>query len=254
MDWTRAFYHKQAAWSNAYPGEITAWHRARAQRVREVIGAAPKNILELGAGSGQDALALAELGYDIVAVEREPLLTARFQQLLAQRPPRGHVRVIEDDFYRVTLPQGHFDAVCYWDGFGIGTDADQRRLLKRIRRWLKPEGLALLDIYTPWHASLSAGYSETIGQARRTYGFDAEHCRWLDTWTHEGESVTQSLRCYSPADLRLLLEGTGLTLVQIWPGGKRDYTTGRFYPTAPLAEAMWYTAVLQPAHTKEAIP
>jgi len=38
---------------------------------------------------------------------------------------------------------GPFDAVCYWDGFGIGDDQDQRRLLRRIAGWLAPDGRAL---------------------------------------------------------------------------------------------------------------
>jgi hypothetical protein len=34
---------------------------------------------------------------------------------------------------------------------------------------------------------------------------------------HEDYVVTQSLRCYSPADLYLLLEGTGLSVVDVEP-------------------------------------
>ncbi|MEZ4863671.1 MAG: hypothetical protein R3C14_20285 [Caldilineaceae bacterium] len=34
---------------------------------------------------------------------------------------------------------------------------------------------------------------------------------------NEFQAITQSLRCYLPADLRLLLEGTGLTLHSVAP-------------------------------------
>jgi hypothetical protein len=31
-----------------------------------------------------------------------------------------------------------FDVVCYWDGFGVGTDQDQRHLLQSMRLSLNP--------------------------------------------------------------------------------------------------------------------
>lgn len=142
-----------------------------------------------------------------------------------------------------------FDVVCYWDGFGIGTDADPRKLLKRISGWLRPGGCALIDVYTPWFWAARAGTEQQIRDITRRYGFDTQNCRMLDTWwrTESPEApVTQSLRCYSPADLRILLEGTGLALKDVKPGGTID-TSGRFLPEASLAEAMDYTAILVPS-------
>ncbi len=70
-----------------------------------------------------------------------------------------------------------------------------------------------------------------------------------DRWWRPGreaESITQSLRCYTPADLRLLLEGTGLALVELRPGGMVDLQRGRYVPVVPLAQAMSCTALLRP--------
>ncbi|MFN5457566.1 MAG: hypothetical protein ACK5BX_41150, partial [Bradyrhizobium sp.] len=41
------------------------------------------------------------------------------------------MRRLADRDYTIELA-GRFDVVCYWDGFGIGSDADHRRLLRRI--------------------------------------------------------------------------------------------------------------------------
>ncbi|WP_235472390.1 class I SAM-dependent methyltransferase, partial [Ardenticatena maritima] len=103
----------------------------------------------------------------------------------------ARVKVIEADFYQVALPEDGFNAVCYWDGFGIGTDEEQRKLLWRIWSWLRPDGVALIDVYTPWHAAKSSGHGWQVGRARREYGFDGENCRWIDRWWLEetGESV-----------------------------------------------------------------
>ncbi len=250
--WTRRFYAKQAAWSRVYYGPVHAAARARARWVRTVIGPPPQRVLELGAGGGQDAVALAALGYEVWAVEQVPGLAQHIRDL-ARLHGQPRVRVLQADFYRVALPTAAFDAVGYWDGFGIGTDADQRRLLRRIRAWLRPHGVALIEVYTPWHAARSAGHGGRVGRAYRQYAFDGEHNRWLDRWwlPETGEQVTQSLRCYAPADLRLLLEGTGLTLVQIHPGGRMDEAWTRFLPHAALEEAMSYVAVLRPGSHPE---
>ncbi|RME10349.1 MAG: class I SAM-dependent methyltransferase [Ardenticatenia bacterium] len=244
--WARRFYAKQAEWSGVYWGDVEVRHRRKAKRVRGVIGTPPKRVLELGAGGGQDAIALSEEGYDVVAVEQEPLLVEHIRRLLRQHSG-ARVKVIKADFYQVTLPEQSFDAVCYWDGFGIGTDAEQRKLLQRIWSWLRLDGVALIDVYTPWNAAKSAGYGWRVGRAKREYKFDGENCRWIDRWWLEetGESVEQSLRCYSPADLRLLLEGTGLVLERVEAGGMMDYENRQFIETAPLEQAMWYMAVLR---------
>jgi len=242
------FYGKQAAWSGAYRGDVQDRHRRKAAWARTIIGEPPGRILELGAGGGQDAIALAEEGYEVTAVELEPLLAQRIRALL-RKHPQANVSVIEADFYRVSLPEHSFDAVCYWDGFGIGTDEEQRNLLERIRRWLRPDGVALIDVYTPWHAARSAGHGWRVGSAWREYGFDGVGCRWIDRWRSDetGEEIEQSLRCYSPADLKLLLDGTGLELVDVRPGGMMDYENHRYVAEAPLEKAMWYVAILKPA-------
>jgi len=249
--WTRDFYAKQAEWSGVYYGDVTPWHRRKVAKVQTVLGPPPKRILELGAGGGQHAIALAELGYEVVAVEQVPRLVQHIHALRRQHP-QAQVDVVEGDFYQVDLPEGVFDGVCYWDGFGVGTDDEQRALLRRIYRWLKPEGRAWIDVYTPWHAAKSAGHGGQVGRAKRVYGFDGAGCRWIDRWWLEetGEVIEQSLRCYSPADLRLLLEGTGLVLVDVEPGGMMDYEHGRYVEPVPLEQAMWYVAMLRPIKGK----
>lgn len=66
-----------------------------------------------------------------------------------------------------------------------------------------------------------------------------------DTYrTADGLDHTQSLRCYSPADLQLLLHGTGLQLLDIRPGGHYDPHAGVWTPQVRLAECLSWTATL----------
>jgi hypothetical protein len=136
----------------------------------------------------------------------------------------------------------------YWDGFGIGTDADQRRLLERIRGWLKPTGFVLIDIFTPWYWAEVAGARHEDTSWIREYGFDGEGCRMLDTWWGKAEPkhrLTQSLRCYSPADLALLLEGTGLRTLRLESGGRFDQDSSTYAENVPLNRAMTYKVWLR---------
>jgi len=248
--WVRDFYAKQDEWAGVSRDPITDAHRRNADLVHRLTGGKIGRVLELGAGGGQNAAALADLGYSVTAIELVPSVAQNAIELAAQ-PRKGHLRVIVGDFCDVELP-GRFDVVCYWDGFGVGSDDDQRRLLKRVADWLAPEGFALIEVYTPsyWSGIARSGMAgretEFEGVCRR-YGFDAAGSRMLDSWWpvgREGEAVTQSLRCYSPADFQLLLKDTGLSLESVEPRGAYDPVQDRFIEDAPLVESMQYLAKL----------
>ena len=73
--------------------------------------------------------------------------------------------------------------ICYFDSFGIGTDEDQRRLLKRIRSWLKPNGCVIIEIGATWYwAGVAKGRSMDLGACYRQYDFDAPNSRLIDSW------------------------------------------------------------------------
>jgi len=141
-------------------------HRERASVVQALV-APPARVLELGAGGGQTAAALADLGYDVVANELLPEIAAR-AQALAEVPRSGMMTVLQGNFYDIE-PGGTFDVISYWDGFGIGRDADQRALLHRMREWLFEGGRALIEIYTPWYWANAAGRTMTMGRASPDY-------------------------------------------------------------------------------------
>jgi SAM-dependent methyltransferase len=245
MAWVKSFYEKQHLWSNVYAGDIEAWHRDKAKTILLTDHKPPYRILELGCGGGQIAVSLAALGHDVVAIDMSSAAILNARRLAASHPD-VRISFVEGDFYSFN-PEGHFDVICYFDGFGIGSDAAQQRLLHRVASWLGTEGKAFIEVYTPWYWSSVAGTSMEWPDASRRYNFDNAESRLLDTWWQTGYPdtvVTQSLRCYSPKDLEDLLNGVGLKLLTLLPGDSYDHETQTYHPIAPLEEAMRYTAIL----------
>lgn len=218
------------------------------QKLDRLVEHPGKKILELGGGKGYFAVAAAKQGYDVTVIELVDEAAHYIRQLAEEQNVRERLTILNGDFYTEEIPEV-FDVVCYWDGFGIGSDADQQKLLNRVQRWMKPTGMALLDIYTPWYWAKVAGQEMHLGgNVVRKYGFDAIGCRMLDTWWNMGdtaESATQSLRCYSPADFSLLIDNLDLTMVECEAGGAMDYDHGIYTEKAPLHEALSYLVKLK---------
>lgn len=215
------------------------------EKIERLADKPVKKILELGGGKGYFAVAAAIRGYEVTVVELIDEAAQYIHKLAEKYRVSERITIINEDFYTAKI-EDVFDAVCYWDGFGIGSDAEQQTLLNRIQHWLKPNGIALIDIYTPWFWAKVAGQEMLVAEnVVRKYDFDALNCRMLDTWWNKkdgSETVTQSLRCYSPADLNLLIHDLHLTLVHCEPGGAMDYEKGIYTEKAPLNEALSFLA------------
>ena len=221
MGWIKGFYDQAGIWWGPDP-QAAGVHPARVQTVRRLCGVQAKRILELGAGTGATAAALADAGYDVVAVDLSE--RSAYGRDVAAKQHRGSLRIVQADFFTIQL-DGLFDVICCWETFGLGADADQRRLLGRMSGdWLAPGGCVLMDVYSPFRPARDAGSEERLPPLPGVPGsvemierchFDPIHCRWTDEWIpvlEPDKALAQTIRCYSPADLLLLLAGTGLSL------------------------------------------
>lgn len=227
------FFSTTGKWWGQAEGKITSDDYERLAIIKRLAGPPPKRILELGSSYGNTAAVCAQAGYDVVGVELSDRLD--FSQTYQKQKYPGSLKFIKEDFYHFVTPQP-FDLVCYWNGFGIGTDEDLRRLLKKIaHEWLAPSGCALIDIQNPfvWNswsgdtesklADPEAGYPHNV---REIIAFDQENNRFTDTWwiTEKPEAkVSQTMRCFTPADFRLLAKDTGLTVSTIEPLKPTDH-------------------------------
>lgn len=252
MDWVLDFYSRQhTALAHEGAEDSVAYCAEKMSVINRLIPKPGTTLLELGAGNGMNANACANLGFTVTALELIPECCERINKHLSSfGTTRGSVRVVQGDFFKVDLCD-EYDLVTYWDGFGTGTDDDQIRLLKRISNWMKPDGRALIEIYSPLYASRSSGRKMQFKTCEREYGFDAKNARWLDTWSFDdGTVLTQSLRTYLPPDLRLLLRETDLVIEQIQPFDAWDWETESLAKNAPIESAISYVVCLERAtHT-----
>ena len=136
----------------------------------------------------------------------------------------GRLVPVEGDVYTVDLP-GSYDLVFYWDGFGVGEDEDQVRLLSRVKDWLAPGGRAVVDVFNPYfwvtQHRTSAVYQAMNGETwERRIEFDFRACRLVDHWTNLDDPAvaprSQSLRCYAPADFFTLVAAAGLEPIALF--------------------------------------
>lgn len=138
-------------------------------------------------------------------------------------PHEGSIEFVRADFYTVEFGRV-FDVVCYWDGFGVGSDDDQIRLLRRIAHdWLGPDGRAIIEVFDPagWAAddglveikepAPERGYEHRLGHCR---SFEAATSTAVDAWWEVGSAqiYAQRLRCYEHDEFVELARRGGLTL------------------------------------------
>ena len=157
-----------------------------ADGLRWLLGDAPRRVVDLGAGTGRLAVALAALGHDVVAVEPDD----RMRAIAA-----GHVEALAGSAEAIPLPDASADAVLAaqaWHWF------DHERALAEIGRVLRPGGMLGLvwnmrETREPWVARLGeiAGgedhsFDDTapvqfhVGDGWRTEGRWFHHTQTLD--------------------------------------------------------------------------
>jgi len=166
-----------------------------------LVGAAPKDVLDLGAGTGKLTRQLVARGHRVTAVEPSREMSAQLSAVLPSVPT--HVAGAE----AIPLPDASFDVVTVAQAFHW---FDQARALPEIARVLRPHGVLALvwnirDDSEPWVARLSAvigseqsddpGVEEAIAPYR-LFG-PVEHRSFRHACRHDRDSLLELVQSRS---------------------------------------------------------
>jgi SAM-dependent methyltransferase len=105
---------------------------------------APSRILDLGCGHGRHSLELARRGHAVLGLDR----VAGFLALARAAAEREglNAQFERADICRFEVDQPFDHAICLFDAFGFGDDAEQESMLRCTFAALRPAGRLLLDL------------------------------------------------------------------------------------------------------------
>lgn len=186
-------------------------------------------VLDLGCGTGNHAIPLAQRGYSVAGVDRSPGM------LEAARSKSSTVEFLQGDVRTCDLGRQFDAALMMFAVLGYQlTNADALAALRTARRHLQPGGLFIFDVwYGP--AVLNQRPSERVrviptpeGQLVRAVSSSLDSRQDKCTvnyhlWHLSSEHLiaewkeTHEMRYFFPLELELLLESASLKLVHLSP-------------------------------------
>lgn len=244
MNFYRAQY-KAMEKLGATKGDQFTFCKAKVRGLLDGLDFKPQRALELGSGMGLEAIAMSLEGIEVHAIEYLDDLVVCAEKFQALHKSQVHFMV--KDFYDHQAPC-HYDLVYYLDGFGLGSDADQERLLNHIKTWMTPGGTCVLEVYNPPYWQKNHGQTMTLSETiHRTYTYDTLEHAMVDTWyDSEGQvDYSQRLKCYDLETLSLMARALGLEVVKVKEGGAFDFERGLYHEAVGLDKSLNYMVFLK---------
>jgi SAM-dependent methyltransferase len=205
----------------------------------EAAAAARGDVLELAAGSGRVAIALARKGFHVTGLELSAGMLDRARRRTAHLPPETRARLtwVQGDMARFDLPGRRFGLIFIaFNSFWLLADpAAQRACLACVARHLAPGGRLVLNLFPPNQSDYrdEFGIVQYVPAQRhgvallrfKDYHYDAErHLAISDVRYYRSRSIGEPLthlvtkfryclRLAEPSEVQALLAEAGYEVV-----------------------------------------
>ena len=184
-------------------------------------------VLDVGCGPGRHAHALGRRGIRVLGVD----ISARVVELAAEGAPDG-VEFLRQDARHLDVGSGFDAAISLCQGaFGLVGPGPDLDVLAGMAAAVRSGGAAALSAFSAYF-SLTYQKEATFDPAT---GIAHEHTEVKDE-AGTARSAELWTTCYTPRELRLLLERVGLDVEDIWSVEPGRY--GRNAPTIESAELL----------------
>ena len=203
-------------------------------------------VADLGCGTGELTLRLAEKGYDMIAIDLSPDMLSTLREK-AEDASLSNILLLNQDIAQLDLYGTVRAIVSTFDTFNhIGPLAQLQQAIVRAALFLEPGGVFLFDMNTPYK------HQEIL--ANNTFEIEIEDgvCTWKNTYdalrccTHisvqvsddEGELFCEQFEeyCYTLEQIEPICSAAGLVIQEVCDGES-------FGALTPHSERFLFTAI-----------
>jgi SAM-dependent methyltransferase len=215
----------------ASPGERATWKRTVKGIVSDMNLVPGERLLDLGSGSGEFVIGMAEQGLDAVGVELYP-------SLVEASIKKGVVRGVFPRFVAADMfdwdPGETFDAIVSINtSFGYGAESDNRKLIESVYTWLAPDGRFYLDVliadeaeaFGTWKDELAGG----ILEVENDWDLERSTMVSLPWWINQSDGTihtadqAEEVRIYTIEEIEAMLRNAGFRFRRLPKGAGRRH-------------------------------
>ena len=135
------------SFSNTYLGE---YYRERTQRIMKRYWSTPSHLLEINAGTGEDAIFLAQMGHKVHATDISPKMLAQLHDKAVKQKLENQISIETLPIEAINnLPETHYDGLLSNFG-GLNCVQDLPAFAKNTHAIVKPGAIVILCVMGPW--------------------------------------------------------------------------------------------------------